>query len=84
MIKSAAQFFIDTLVEEPKHNWLVTCPSISPEMGPQLGPQGGAPVGAVPLGTQGAAADPGVTLQQLRDAMRRAGLLTAKQVAEGI
>jgi hypothetical protein len=25
--------------------------------------------------------DPGVTLQQLRDAMRRAGLLTAKQVA---
>jgi len=43
-------------------------PSIPAEMGPQLGPQTGVP-------------DPGVTLQQLRDAMRRAGLLTAKQVA---
>jgi alpha-L-fucosidase 2 len=31
VIKDAAQFFVDTLVEEPKHNWLVTCPSISPE-----------------------------------------------------
>ena len=31
VIKSAAQFFIDTLVEEPKHKWLVTCPSLSPE-----------------------------------------------------
>jgi alpha-L-fucosidase 2 len=31
VIKSATQFFIDTLVEEPKHKWLVTCPSLSPE-----------------------------------------------------
>ena len=31
VIKSAAQFFIDTLVEEPRHKWLVTCPSLSPE-----------------------------------------------------
>jgi alpha-L-fucosidase 2 len=31
VMKGAAQFFIDTLVEEPKHKWLVTCPSISPE-----------------------------------------------------
>jgi alpha-L-fucosidase 2 len=31
VMKSAAQFFIDTLVEEPKHKWLVTCPSLSPE-----------------------------------------------------
>jgi alpha-L-fucosidase 2 len=30
-IKGAAQFFVDALVEEPKHKWLVTCPSISPE-----------------------------------------------------
>ena len=43
-------------------------PSIPAEMGPQLGPPTGV-------------SDPGVTLQQLRDAMRRAGLLTAKQVA---
>lgn len=31
VMKGAAQFFIDTLVEEPKHKWLITCPSISPE-----------------------------------------------------
>ena len=31
VIKGAAEFFLDTLVEEPRHKWLVTCPSISPE-----------------------------------------------------
>jgi alpha-L-fucosidase 2 len=31
IMKGAAQFFLDTLVEEPKHKWLVTCPSLSPE-----------------------------------------------------
>ena len=31
VMKGAAEFFLDTLVPEPKHNWLVTCPSISPE-----------------------------------------------------
>ena len=30
-MKGAAQFFLDTLVEEPTHHWLVTCPSLSPE-----------------------------------------------------
>ncbi len=30
-MKGSAQFFFDTLVEEPKHKWLVTCPSLSPE-----------------------------------------------------
>jgi alpha-L-fucosidase 2 len=30
-MKGAAQFFLDTLVEEPAHHWLVTCPSMSPE-----------------------------------------------------
>ncbi len=30
-MKGAAEFFLDTLVEEPRHKWLVTCPSISPE-----------------------------------------------------
>jgi alpha-L-fucosidase 2 len=29
-MKGAAQFFLDTLVEEPKHHWLVTSPSLSP------------------------------------------------------
>ena len=31
VMKGAAQFFMDTLVEEPRHGWLVTCPSLSPE-----------------------------------------------------
>ncbi len=30
-MKGAAQFFLDTLIEEPTHHWLVTCPSLSPE-----------------------------------------------------
>jgi len=36
-MKGAAEFFVDTLVEEPKHKWLVTCPSISPENGHPAG-----------------------------------------------
>jgi len=31
MLKGAAQFFVDTLLEEPSHHWLVTSPSLSPE-----------------------------------------------------
>ena len=31
VLKGASQFFLDTLVEEPTHHWLVTCPSLSPE-----------------------------------------------------
>jgi alpha-L-fucosidase 2 len=31
VMKGAAQFFLDTLVEDPVHHWLVTCPSFSPE-----------------------------------------------------
>ena len=30
-LKGASLFFVDTLVEEPSHKWLVTCPSLSPE-----------------------------------------------------
>ena len=30
-MKGAAQFFLDTLVEDPTNHWLVTCPSLSPE-----------------------------------------------------
>jgi alpha-L-fucosidase 2 len=33
ILKGASQFFLDTLVEEPAHQWLVTCPSMSPEHG---------------------------------------------------
>lgn len=31
LLKGASQFFLDTLVEDPAHKWLVTCPSNSPE-----------------------------------------------------
>ena len=31
LLKGATEFFLDTLVEEPSHHWLVTCPSLSPE-----------------------------------------------------
>jgi alpha-L-fucosidase 2 len=31
ILKGASQFFLDVLVKEPKHGWLVTCPSMSPE-----------------------------------------------------
>jgi len=31
VMKGSAQFFLDTLVEEPAHHWLVTSPSLSPE-----------------------------------------------------
>ncbi|MBL7218946.1 MAG: glycoside hydrolase family 95 protein [Phycisphaerae bacterium] len=34
VLKSAAEFFLDTLVEEPAGKYLVTCPSMSPEHGP--------------------------------------------------
>lgn len=31
LLKGSCQFFLDTLVAEPKHGWMVTCPSMSPE-----------------------------------------------------
>ncbi len=31
VMKGSAEFFLNTLVEHPKHKWLVTCPSNSPE-----------------------------------------------------
>jgi len=33
VLKGAAQFYQDFLVEHPKYHWLVTCPSVSPENG---------------------------------------------------
>ena len=32
-MKGSAEFFLDTMIEHPKHKVLVTCPSISPEHG---------------------------------------------------
>jgi alpha-L-fucosidase 2 len=37
ILKGACEFFLDTLQEEPKHKWLVTNPSISPENGHPFG-----------------------------------------------
>ena len=37
VFKGASEFFLDTLQEEPKHKWLVTNPSISPENGHPYG-----------------------------------------------
>ena len=45
VMKGAAQFFLDTLVEEPNHHWLVTCPSLSPE---NIHPFGGVSICAGP------------------------------------
>jgi alpha-L-fucosidase 2 len=36
-LKGSAQFFLDTLVEEPTHHWLVTNPSLSPENAHPMG-----------------------------------------------
>lgn len=36
-MKGSALFFLDTLVEEPKNEWFVTCPSLSPENRHQFG-----------------------------------------------
>jgi len=38
VMKGAAQFFLDVLVEEPTHRWLVLAPSVSPENTPRLRP----------------------------------------------
>ncbi|MDR1337025.1 MAG: glycoside hydrolase family 95 protein [Tannerella sp.] len=34
VLKGAADFFLDFLVEHPRYKWMVTCPSNSPEHGP--------------------------------------------------
>jgi alpha-L-fucosidase 2 len=38
VLKGASQFFLDFLVEEPGHKWLVVCPSVSPENAPSVHP----------------------------------------------
>jgi len=45
VMKGSAQFFLDTLVEEPNRHWLVTCPSLSPE---NVHPVGGVSICAGP------------------------------------
>ncbi|MRG48026.1 glycoside hydrolase family 95 protein [Chitinophaga sp. SYP-B3965] len=37
-LKGASQFYLDYLIEEPTHKWLVVAPSISPENAPKAHP----------------------------------------------
>ena len=39
VMKGAVEFFLSFLLEEPKHKWLVVCPSVSPENSPQSHPE---------------------------------------------
>jgi alpha-L-fucosidase 2 len=39
ILKEASLFYLDFLVEEPVHQWLVVCPSISPENAPSVHPE---------------------------------------------
>ena len=39
IMKSAVEFYLSFLVEEPQHHWLVVCPSISPENAPSVHPR---------------------------------------------
>ncbi len=38
ILKEASRFFLDFLVEEPEHKWLVVAPSVSPENAPSAHP----------------------------------------------
>lgn len=39
VLKEASLFFLDFLIEEPEHQWLVVSPSISPENAPSVNPE---------------------------------------------
>ncbi|MGA2032704.1 MAG: glycoside hydrolase family 95 protein [Thermoguttaceae bacterium] len=71
-LAGASQFFLDTLVEEPTHHWLVTCPSASPE-------------NAHPKGTS-VCAGPTMDLEIIRDLLGntiRAGEILGRDAALG-
>ena len=38
-MRSAVEFYLDFLVEEPRYKWLVVCPSVSPENAPSCHPE---------------------------------------------
>ena len=46
IMKGATQFYLDFLVAEPEHNWLVVAPSISPENAPSIHPGASIVAGA--------------------------------------
>lgn len=46
VLKSAVEFYLSFLVEEPRHHWLVVCPSVSPENAPACHPESSISAGA--------------------------------------
>jgi alpha-L-fucosidase 2 len=46
VVKEASVFFLDFLIEEPEHKWLVVSPGISPENAPSVHPQYAITAGA--------------------------------------
>lgn len=46
ILKGAAEFYLGFLTEEPSNQWLVVCPSISPENAPSVHPQYSITAGA--------------------------------------
>ena len=46
ILKGAAEFFNDFLIEEPEHKWLVVSPSVSPENSPAVHPNYSITAGA--------------------------------------
>ncbi|HTI89479.1 MAG TPA: glycoside hydrolase family 95 protein [Puia sp.] len=67
VLKGAALFYVDFLVEHPKYHWLVVCPDMSPENAPQA--------------HQGSSLDAGVTMTNqivfdvFSNVIRAAGIL---------
>lgn len=73
VLKGAADFYVDFLVEHPTKHWLVTVPSVSPEHGPNgaENSQKGASV------TAGSAMDTQIAFDVLTDALEAAFQLDA-------
>ncbi len=45
IMKEASTFFLDFLIEEPEHKWLVVSPSVSPENAPSVHPESSVAAG---------------------------------------
>lgn len=69
VMKEAAEFFLDHLVAEPKHGWLVVAPGISPENEPKKPGFSGVSL------TYGATMDNQIVFELLSNTIRAAGIL---------
>ncbi len=69
VMKGAAEFFLDHLVAEPKHGWLVVAPGISPENEPKKPGFSGVSL------TYGATMDNQIVFELLSNTIRAAGIL---------